>query len=93
MTTHLPKIFREKLHCSKCEFVTLSDQVMRSHVRSNCDEIKEKVECVCYCGKVFVSKVGLQNHITFTHQQRKDHLCSICGKAFSHTKNLRVCIL
>ena len=59
---------------------------MRSHVKSNCDEIKEKVELVCYCGKVFASKVGLQNHITYTHQQRKDPVCTICEKAFSHTK-------
>ena len=93
MTTHLPKIFREKLHCSKCEFVTLSVQVMRSHVRSNCDEIKEKVECVCYCGKMFASKVGLQKHISYTHQKRRDHVCTICERAFSHRKNLRVCIL
>ena len=89
---HLPKIFREKLYCSKCEFVTISANRMRKHVKSNCDEIKEKVECVCYCGKVFSSKLRLNYHVTYTHQQKKDHICTICEKAFSFTNQLKVII-
>ena len=90
MTTHLPKIFRVKLHCSKCEFVSISPQGMRSHVKRYCDEIKEKVELVCYCGKVFSSKLRLNHHVTYTHQQKKDHICTICEKAFTFAFQLKV---
>lgn len=88
MLTHLPLMFREKIHCSKCDYVTITPQKMTSHINRNCKE-KEKVESVCFCGKVFSCKRALQTH-GHTHKPRKGHKCTICDKVHSSPRGLKV---
>lgn len=91
--THVELKFRRKMHCSKCDYVTISDHNMKLHAnRVSCNKIKPKIQLPCYCGKAFSSKQGLDNHIKFTHQQQKNHSCTICEKAFPFLFQLKVLI-
>lgn len=90
MKTHLPD--RERFFCDQCPYFTVKGERMNRHVRrEHGDEVKNKVEFICYCGKTLTSKSGLNNHIKYTHQKQKNHGCTFCEKAFTTPSRLKVC--
>ena len=92
MNTHLPEKVREKFFCDQCDFVTVTGQWMKFHVKNeHGSEVKEKVLSVCHCGKAFQSIEGLNRHKKYVHLKQKNHVCKICGKAFTAPSNLKVC--
>ena len=94
MITHLPEKYREKFYCDQCSYVTVLSKQMTLHVkRDHGTDAKKKVEFECFCGKMFSSKVGLNNHVKYTHQRVRNHVCTICDKAFPTPSRLRVCTI
>ena len=91
MSTHLP---REKFFCDQCNFVTISTENMKIHKRyDHSTQGKRKFEC--HCGKVFGRPGDLSNHVKVFHENRKyivkkNHICTICKKAFGSPSKLKV---
>ena len=49
----------------------------------------KKDELCVQCGRTFLYKQVLQNHIKSVHEGRKDHKCKHCGKGFSELGGLK----
>lgn len=91
MKTHLPQSDREKLYCDQCPYATIIFKNMKSHLKTDHGPVaKEKVLFECYCGKMFTSKVGLDNHVKYTHEGVRHHLCQLCYKSFVSPSRLKV---
>lgn len=89
MKTHLPKMHREKFFCDQCDFVSISSENMRNHKRyDHCTEGKRIFEC--HCGKVFGRPGQLSTHKKLTHENQKNHVCTVCTKAYSTSTRLKV---
>lgn len=90
--THLPDNIRQKFYCEQCKYETVSDERMKRHVKNEHGaEPKKEIQCVCHCGKVFQSLGRLNSHKKYTHLNEKNHICTICGKAFQSPSILKVC--
>ena len=87
-------MFREKFNCNQCEYVTLSIEQLKIHVKDNhgTKGKKEVERCECHCGKVFDSNQKLKRHAKYTHFLERKHICTICSKAFGAPNQLRVCM-
>lgn len=49
----------------------------------------EPVNCHL-CGKVSKNKYALRSHIRYVHETKREHECSVCGKAFRKPVELKV---
>ena len=69
--------------------MSISIDSMRSHKRNeHRTQIKRKFEC--HCGKVFEKPELLYRHKKGIHENRKNHICTICKKAFASPSKLKV---
>ena len=75
-------------HCDKCRFKTLVEERYRKHKEAHENNSGE----VCnHCGKIFLLKRDLRDHLRFCHQEgrKKIYSCPQCGKALSSLEYLR----
>lgn len=86
--------FREKFFCDKCDHVTVSIACLNAHKKSAHCIDGTKYEC--HCGKQFTHIGSFTYHKKYSHgnyQIVKNHICTICEKAYEKSSALKVCKL
>lgn len=87
---HQPKEARRKYHCQMCEFETVNQSYLRIHEKSHS---VQKSEFKCHCGKEFVNKHILAQHILMVHERAFKFRCQFCPKAYPCRKSLKEHVL
>lgn len=97
---HCPKLFYSRwqlkvhmhahnnvrLQCKLCEYHTVYPQALKTHVKIH----SKQYNSICdWCGKGFMNKGSLKNHLAREHLGTSVD-CSICGKKFYAKKYLKL---
>lgn len=80
---------KKKWPCDQCNAKLNTKYSMLRHkklVHSNVSTIYKCGDC----GKVSLSEEAMQAHKRYVHKLKRDHVCSICGKAFKTPCALKV---
>lgn len=84
LKVHMNLHINKKHHCQYCDYHTVYPQALKTHVKIH----TKQYNCICdWCGKGFMNKCALKNHIA------SEHLgvivsCSVCQKKFHAQKYL-----
>ncbi len=65
--------------CKNCDKIYKTKDGLRVHIKFKHSKI-ESLQCV-KCGKHFVNKYSLKNHLRHVHPS-KLHSCTFCGSSF-----------
>ena len=76
---HFPKENRTKFQCHVCEFQTVNRNYLSIHEKSHSSQPSE---FKCHCGKDFLSKHILAQHILMVHERAFKFKCPYCTKAY-----------
>ena len=83
----------ETIQCEYCPekfFKKYHQQIHMKRVHSiNIIKKEKKLSCVI-CLKRFINNYTLRQHINAVHEDKRDHLCDICGAGFKMASVLRV---
>lgn len=72
------------LKCDQCSKIFRNKRFLMRHKLKH----QGPKSMLCDCGKAFYCKTALNRHKKTVHLQIKNHICSVCGKAFSDSANL-----
>ena len=94
--THIAKHkSREEFKCTSCEIVFLSENELIKHNFTVHEGHKDGKCAICH--RQFNPKhfTALKKHVRDVHENadRKNHLCTLCGRSFKHSNSLRDHIL
>lgn len=87
MAKHIAKEFREQIKCDLCESTFTRLESLKNHIKT---EHEVPVMLKCFCGKEFNLRHKLTTHIKRTHNNMRDHGCTVCEKRFFTPKELKV---
>ena len=78
---------QKKFQCELCDHISANAQNLKYHV--NTVHLKLKPYCCEKCGKSFVQKRRMEEHIIIHHNpQEKSYICDLCGKSFASQASL-----
>jgi KRAB domain-containing zinc finger protein len=93
LKTHVMRHHSTKtIPCNECNEILKSKFHLRNHMRSAHSERKFVCEYEG-CGKRFIQKYVLKEHVNNVHLQIKSHVCQTCGTSFSQKYKLNRHIL
>ncbi|XP_046334592.1 PR domain zinc finger protein 14-like isoform X1 [Haliotis rufescens] len=72
--------------CVYCNKAFTASSILRTHIRQHSGEKPFKCK---HCGKAFASHAAHDSHVRRTHAKDQSCMCSVCGKSFSQTFELK----
>ena len=84
----LEKTKLKALECGMCDYKAYSKTEMVNHGFKHLDKEEKPYQCE-ECGRRFLQRSSLENHLKVVHLKIKDYVCKLCSKAFGTKENLK----
>lgn len=89
MKTHIDRKIRRQHSCNKCDFVGISNSILRSHENSQHLKTSERNYKCSICSETFSAYNQLYRHKQKTHAEVEKYVCNFCSKSLTGAAALK----